>query len=606
MVLDASQHVYTLKNLQQSTEYLIGIKAKTKAGDGQIKYTQIKSGVPPELPEPPKAIVLRTIGNTFVELEFIPGYSGKTSISRWIVEALIVMDSEDYQNYINYSTLNANSNSTSSYFKWHRIYERSNAPNATKLTVDNLKPFTNYTLRMYSQNVKGISGASVPTELFQTRSDVPSVSPEYLGARLHTLYAATSKPADINVTVKWSPIPTSTWNGIPHGYVLQVKECGTNWPPSNRTIRIGFNQLKQTVYQLHGLKSFQCYEIRMCAWNSVGLGPWTKPDNILKINRTSESRPSLAPASVNLYSINASCIKVVWQRLKPTTELTNGALIGYKIKYTAESSERSNELFVEKEIESVMAVDDTNKKMNLVTTQLVYIHRLLSFTNYHIEIAGCTRAGCGVYSSPVSLRTNEYLSSEPVNLHFPFVNLTSVQLAWLAPVHPNGALSTYRVRYILKRQLNVNKPDLEQKWSVLYVPHNATKSQYTADIVGLAKMEYYVFEVSANNTSDMGWGQTGTSMVYTIDRRAAPEPPSQPVIGKSSIKADELTISWSPGPDNYGPVRCFSVQLMEMQADRKGLVNVSDWRYAVEKFYVDSTRSSYMLKISGNDQTGSC
>jgi protein sidekick len=132
--------------LRQSTEYLIGIKAKTKAGSGQIKYTQIKSGVPPELPEPPRAIVLRTVGTTFVELEFIPGYNGKTSINKWIVEALTVTDSDDYQNHINLS----------SYFKWHRIYERSNAPNATKLTVDNLKPFTNYTLRMFAQNVKGI------------------------------------------------------------------------------------------------------------------------------------------------------------------------------------------------------------------------------------------------------------------------------------------------------------------------------------------------------------------------------------------------------------------------------------------------------------------
>ncbi len=62
VVLDASQTRFTLRNLKQTTEYMIGIKAKTKAGDGQVKYTQIKSGVPPELPEPPKAIVLRRIG----------------------------------------------------------------------------------------------------------------------------------------------------------------------------------------------------------------------------------------------------------------------------------------------------------------------------------------------------------------------------------------------------------------------------------------------------------------------------------------------------------------------------------------------------------------
>ena len=80
IVLDASQTNFTLRNLKESTEYLIGIRAKTQAGDGQTKFTQIKSGVPPELPEPPKAIVIRTIGSTFVELEFIPGSSGNLSL----------------------------------------------------------------------------------------------------------------------------------------------------------------------------------------------------------------------------------------------------------------------------------------------------------------------------------------------------------------------------------------------------------------------------------------------------------------------------------------------------------------------------------------------
>ena len=172
--------------------------------------------------------------------------------------------------------------------------------------------------------------------------------------------------------------------------------------------------------------------------------------------------------------------------------------------------------------------------------------------------------------------------------------------------NPTGLLSAYRVRYILNRQLNVNKPDTEQKWSVVYVTHNANLSEYTADVVGLAKMEYYMFEVSANNTADMGWGQAGACVVYTIDRRAAPEPPSQPVVGKSSVKADEVTVSWSPGADNYGPARFFSVHMMEMAADREGLVNVSGWRCAVDKFFVDSSRSSYMLKIGGTDQNGNC
>lgn len=246
IILDSSQNNFTLKNLKQQTEYLIGIKAKTKAGEGQIKYTQIKSGVPPELPEPPKAIVLRTIGNTFADIEFIPGSTGKTSINKWIVEALTVHNSNDYYAYAN------NAAAFETIFKWHRVFEQSNAPNATKLTVQNLKPFTNYTLRMFARNVKGLSAPSVPTELFQTKPDVPSVTPAYLGARLKTLYSNTTLPSDINLLIKWSPIPTSKWNGIPYGYVIRVDPCHHEGSLPQRTVKIPFSKLKETRFLLKG------------------------------------------------------------------------------------------------------------------------------------------------------------------------------------------------------------------------------------------------------------------------------------------------------------------------------------------------------------------
>lgn len=49
IVLDSSQTNYTLRNLRASSDYIIGIRAKTQAGDGLQKLTQIRSGVPPEV-----------------------------------------------------------------------------------------------------------------------------------------------------------------------------------------------------------------------------------------------------------------------------------------------------------------------------------------------------------------------------------------------------------------------------------------------------------------------------------------------------------------------------------------------------------------------------
>lgn len=44
-----------------------------------------------EMPGPPTNIAISNIGPRSVALQFKPGYDGKTSISRWIVEAQVVI-----------------------------------------------------------------------------------------------------------------------------------------------------------------------------------------------------------------------------------------------------------------------------------------------------------------------------------------------------------------------------------------------------------------------------------------------------------------------------------------------------------------------------------
>lgn len=150
--------------------------------------------------------MIRTIGQTWVQLEFIPGYNGKTSISKWIVEGLVLGKTSSSNQTI--ETINEYTR------KWRKIYEKYNSPNATSLRVENLQPFTNYTLRMYAQNVKGKSKPSKPTEIFQTQADVPSVAPEYLSVRSSSLTQNSISSNNITVLVKWSPIPTRKWNGM--------------------------------------------------------------------------------------------------------------------------------------------------------------------------------------------------------------------------------------------------------------------------------------------------------------------------------------------------------------------------------------------------------
>lgn len=234
---------------------------------------------------------------------------------------------------------------------------------------------------------------------------------------------------------------------------------------------------------------------------------------------------------------------------------------------------------------------------------------LLSHCTYKVEIAACTRSGCGQFSLPVSIRTLESFSSRPIDLHFPYVNLTSVSLEWSEPRYPNGVLSAYRIRYGLKRSLS-HSGSAKQAWQNVYLILNESNSKlgkYRTEISGLLKMEYYIFEISANNTGGMGWGEPAKTIVYTIDTltRQKPDIPSKPSISKSSIKANELTISWTTNSDNYSPIRYFKIQMSEDVANKNG-TSLSESQHKWQTIYLykcanSNLNNNYRLTIKGNN-----
>ena len=112
------------------------------------------------------------------------------------------------------------------------------------------------------------------------------------------------------------------------------------------------------------------------------------------------------------------------------------------------------------------------------------LSNLLSHCTYKVEISTCTRAGCGQFSLPVSIRTTESLPSRPIDLHFPYVNSTSVSLEWSPPRYPNGVLSAYLIRFCIKRLLANSKPT----WQNLYLIVNQTNFKNRIDINGLLKV----------------------------------------------------------------------------------------------------------------------
>jgi hypothetical protein len=112
-------------------------------------------------------------------------------------------------------------------------------------------------------------------------------------------------------------------------------------------------------------------------------------------------------------------------------------------------------------------------------------------------------------------------------------------------------------------------------WSTLYLNVNSSIQNanqiFKLNISGLSKMEYYLFSISANNTSPLGWGSEAKAIIYTIEgnRRSRPDAPNKPMISKSSIKTNQLTINWNVNSENYSPIRYFTIQINEISFKKK-------------------------------------
>ena len=345
---------YTLRSLRSSTEYAVSVRARTAVGDGAERRATVRTGVPAELPESPQLVVVRgPASSRSCELEFIPGYAGRTTIRQWIVQAVELSAYEAQLFSIATSPSSPSSSSALALdppmielLDWRLLDTISNAPNATRLVVANLRPHRNYTLRMYARNVKGTSvRASPPTHIFATAGEVPSAAPEHITARLARLYATAANTSangggggGAEMLVKWTPLASDEWNGEPRAYLISIVSCDTDSDNHsnnkfNRTIHVPYAKFMNNYRVVRGLPAYACLRVRMCARNAIGTGRWSP--SALVVNRTSQSRPLASPLTIHLYSLNASTSGVSWSSRQAQTQTldANGPLVAYKIRY---------------------------------------------------------------------------------------------------------------------------------------------------------------------------------------------------------------------------------------------------------------------------------
>lgn len=80
--------------------------------------------------------------------------------------------------------------------------------------VEGLRPYTKYQLRLIAENVRGRGAPSDPAKPFETHQAEPESAPQ-------NVYAEPLTAQDLSVA--WTPLLQSQWNGEPVGYVIKYR-----------------------------------------------------------------------------------------------------------------------------------------------------------------------------------------------------------------------------------------------------------------------------------------------------------------------------------------------------------------------------------------------
>ncbi|XP_048349553.1 protein sidekick-1 isoform X2 [Sphaerodactylus townsendi] len=432
---------YKITGLSSLTTYTIEVAAMTAKGTGAVTSSTISSGVPPELPGMPSNLVISNISPRSATLQFRPGYDGKTSVSKWIVEGQVGVIGEEEE--------------------WVTLCEVEKESDAQTLEIPNLTPYTYYRFRMRQVNIVGQSPLSQPSRIIQTLQAPPDVTPGSVTVRT---------ASETSLWVRWVPLPDTQYNGNPESVGYRIKYWHVD-SQSPALVKVISDRLERER-TIEDLEEWTEYELQIQAFNAIGAGPWSE----VVRGCTRESVPSAPPENVSAEAVSSTQILLRWAAVPEPEQ--NGLILGYKV------------LFWAKDVESTLSSQVVRGNHTLS----VLLAGLRKYVLYEIQVLAFTRIGDGVPSSPAVIeRTKDDAPGPPVRLVFPEVRLTSVRIVWQPPEEPNGIILGYQIAYRLASS-NPNK--------FITVEVGSTVRQFMA--TDLLPESAYIFRASAKTRQGWG------------------------------------------------------------------------------------------------------
>ncbi|XP_015784401.1 Down syndrome cell adhesion molecule [Tetranychus urticae] len=246
-----------------------------------------------EPPDPPSDLIAHEFGSKSISLRYSLPYSGNSPVTKYIIQW-----KKDGGTWSKASTTEIDGT-------------------ATQVFINDLKPLTNYDIRMFAVNNIGKSEPSKVITI-TTDEEAPLTSP--VSVRAEAI-------SSTSILVKWKPPKHIESFGSVTGYYIGYKELHTEKSFIFKTVENKLNSKLQIT--ISNLRKSTSYIFTVQAFNTKGAGPQS-PETVAK---TLDKDAPLSP-KLGIVSFTASTVTISW-----ILPIDSEAPIGFKVFLRQSSSD---------------------------------------------------------------------------------------------------------------------------------------------------------------------------------------------------------------------------------------------------------------------------
>ncbi|XP_066447858.1 neuronal cell adhesion molecule isoform X8 [Eleutherodactylus coqui] len=425
----------TIKNITENDKGMYTCVANTTldSASASAELSVVEPTQPPPVktdrPDPPTDLELTDRLGTSLQLSWVPGDDNNSPITEFIIECEDAIHEPGV---------------------WH-VFSKVSGTQATATLT--LSPYVNYSFRVIAVNEIGRSDHSESSESYMTKSAEPYTNPS-------GIKGIGTEPD--NLVITWKPMKGFDANGPGLQYKVswRQKDADEDW-----TSVIVANVSK---YIVSGTPTFVPYEIKVQALNDLGYAP----EAAVVIGHSGEDLPMVAPSNVEVDVINTTLAKVRWESV-PLTSI-RGHLQGYRVYYWKALNKTNRN---RRHIEKWMLPFAGNRTHGMLPG-------LQPNTNYFLNVRVVNGKGEGPSSKDKYFETPEGVPSVAF-LHIAHRTPDSLTLSWSPPVHPNGVLTQYTLKYQSINATHELSPPVE-----ITIPANET-SYILKNLVQNTRYKFY-------------------------------------------------------------------------------------------------------------------